>query len=243
MLMVCKIMRAFFDLTREYAAGEGFGMFTLEHFGWLIFCAALTALLCLAYKKEDRRRKLRRWTAFCCLGVELLRALLLVLAGRYDIGTLPLHLCGMAVYICLFHALRGGALTGQFLYAFCLPGAASALLFPDWSYYPALHFLTVSGFLLHGLIVAYVLMQVLCGELRPDIRRAPACLGLMLAAALPVYVFDILTHTNYMFLNWPSKGSPLEWFSFLGRPGYVLGYLPMIAAAWALMYLPFRKRQ
>lgn len=218
-------------------------MFTPAHFAWLLFSALLAALLCWAHKRSGEvcRRRLRLAAAMLCVALELLRALLLILAGDYGVGRLPLHLCGMAVYICLLHALRGGELTGQFLYAFCLPGAVAALLFPDWSYYPALHFMTACGFALHALICAYVLMLVTGGELRPDIRRAPACLGLMLALAAAIYVFDRLTGTNYMFLNWPSEGSPLEWFAFLGRPGYVLGYLPMIAAAWAVMYLPFRK--
>ena len=145
----------------------------------------------------------------------------------------------MAVYICVLHAVRGGALTGQFLYAFCMPGAAFALFFPDWRCYPALSFMTLAGFMGHTLIVAYVLMQVCAGDIVPDIRRAPACLGVMLSLAAPVYVFDILTGTNYMFLNWPSPGSPLELFSFLGRPGYIAGYFPLLAAVWAAIYAPF----
>ena len=115
-----------------------------------------------------------------------------------DVGRLPLHLCAMAVYICVLHAVRGGALTGQFLYAFCMPGAAFALFFPDWRCYPALSFMTLAGFMGHTLIVAYVLMQVCAGDIVPDIRRAPACLGVMLRSPRPcmcsIYSRARITH-------------------------------------------------
>ena len=186
---------------------------------------------------------MRRVTAGAALAVELLRALLLMLAGEYGLGRLPLHLCALAIYIGFLHSLRGGELTGQFLYAFCMPGAVCALLFPDWSAYPAFHFMSVSSFTLHILLVGYTLMLVAGGELRPDTRRAPACLGIMLLIAVPVYVFDRLMGTNYMFLNWPLPGSPLEWFAFLGRPGYLLGYIPLLAAAWTVIYAPFVKKR
>lgn len=183
---------------------------------------------------------MRHALAAGALGLELLRAGLLAFNGEYDIGRLPLHLCGMAVYVIVLHALKNGQVTGQFLYAFCMPGAAAAILFPDWSYYPALSYMTLSGFAIHMLIVAYVLMQVVGGDIRPNIRQAPLCLGIMLLIALPVYAFDQLTDTNYMFLNWPAENSPLEWFSFLGQPGYLLGYIPMLAAVWAVIYFRFR---
>ena len=216
-------------------------MFSRGHLLWLLAALAAWLLLCRRYKRAfpARRARMRRTAAGAALAIELLRALLLMLAGEYGIGRLPLHLCALAIYISFLHALRGGELTGQFLYAFCMPGAACALLFPDWSGYPAFHFISVSSFTLHILLVGYTLMLVIGGDLRPDTRRAPACLGIMLLIAVPVYIFDRLMGTNYMFLNWPSPGSPLEWFAFLGRPGYLLGYLPLLAAAWAVIYAPF----
>lgn len=238
-------MERFFDFTIGPEA-EGFGLFSAAH-GLYLTAAALSALLlCLYYRQLDgeRRRRLRVALASSALALQLLRAVLLMTGGAYTIGRLPLHLCAMAVYISFFHALRGGRLVGQFLYAFCMPGAAAALLFPDWSYYPALHFLTVCSFVLHILVFCYILMQVPCGDIRPDVKSLPQCLGIMLAIAIPVYVFDVLTNTNYLFLNWPSPGSPLELFAFLGRPGYVLGYIPLIAVVWLILYLPFiRKRR
>ena len=218
-------------------------MFSAIHLLWLVFGGLFVFAVSRTYKRSDeaRRKRLSRAAAFAALGLELFRAGVLMVNGEYGLGTLPLHLCVMAVYLCALHALRGGELLGQFLFAFCMPGALAALLFPDWTYYPALHFVTVSSFALHILIVACVVMQVAGRDIVPSIRKAPRCLALMLCLAAPVYVFDRLTGTNYMFLNWPSPGSPLEWFAFLGRPGYVLGYLPILAAVWALLYFPFRR--
>ena len=232
-------MNGFFDFSIQYGA-EGFGLYKAGHFIWLAIFAAMTAALSLIYRRASvkGRRALRFTVAFTALFLELLRAALLMRAGEYTVFRLPLHLCALAVYIGVFHALTGGRLTGQFLCAFCMPGALCALLFPDWTYYPFIHFMTLSSFILHILLVDYTLMQIFGGELRPDIRRAPACLGIMLLLAAPVYALNKLWGTNYMFLNWPSEGSPLEWFAFLGRPGYLAGYLPLLAAAWAPIYLP-----
>ena len=233
-------MEGFFDFSIGPEAA-GFGLFSAVHGAYLAAAALSALLLCLFYRRwgAEMRKRLRRGIAASALALELLRAVLLMLSGHYTIGRLPLHLCAMAVYISFFHAFRGGRLTGQFLYAFCMPGAAAALLFPDWSYYPALHFMTLCSFALHILVFCYILMQVPCGDIRPDAKSLPQCLGVMLAAAIPVYVFDVLTNTNYLFLNWPSPGSPLELFAFLGRPGYLLGYIPLIAGVWIILYLPF----
>ncbi len=233
-------MNGFYDFTIQYGA-DGFGLFSAGHFIWLAVFAAMTAALSLVYRRAGARgrRLLRLAVAFTALFVEVLRAVLLMRAGEYNVYRLPLHLCGLAVYICVFHALSGSRLTGQFLCAFCMPGALCALLFPDWTYYPFVHFMTVSSFTLHILLVDYTLMQILGGELAPDIRRAPACLGIMLLLAAPVYALNKLWGTNYMFLSRPSEGSPLEWFAALGRPGYLIGYLPLLALAWTPIYLPF----
>ena len=232
-------MNGFFDFTIEYGA-DGFGLYGAGHFIWLAIFAAMTAALSLIYRRANTRgrKRLRLAVAFAALFIELLRAFLLMRAGEYTVFRLPLHLCGLAVYVGVLHAATGNRLTGQFLCAFCMPGALCALLFPDWTYYPFVHFMTLSSFILHILLVDYTLMQIIGGELRPDVARAPACLGIMLALAAPVYALNKLWGTNYMFLNWPSERSPLEWFSFLGRPGYLLGYLPLLLLAWTPIYLP-----
>lgn len=230
-------MGNFFNLS---AAGGGFRLFGAAHLLWLFGALAAIAALSAGYQKvgERTREAMRKTTALAALALELTRAGVIAAQGLYDITRLPLHLCGMAVYLDALHALRPGKLLGQFLYAFCMPGAVAALLFPDWVAFAPLSFMSVCAFTLHILLVGYTAMQVYGGDITPQPRLAPACLAIMLLLAAPVCVFDRLTGTNYMFLNWPSPGSPLEWFAPLGRPGYLLGYIPLLAAAWAPLYLP-----
>jgi len=233
-------MGDFFNLSAAGGADGGFRLFGAAHLLWLLFALSAVAALGAGYQKAGKRGRaaLRRGTALAALALALTRAGVIAAQGRYDVTRLPLHLCGMAVYLDVLHALRPGKLLGQFLYAFCMPGAVAALLFPDWVGFAPLGFVSLSAFTLHILIVGYTAMQVCGGDIRPQPRLAPRCLGLMLLLAAAVYVFDRLTGTNYMFLNWPSPGSPLEWFAPLGRPGYLLGYVPLLAAVWTPLYLP-----
>ena len=231
-------MNNFFVLDKGLFSEIGFERFGFWHFLWLFVIGTGLVFGCFAYRKAlpERRPRLRLLTASMALGLELWRAGLLMSRGQYDLGRLPLHLCSLSIYLCFLHALTGRQGLGQFLYAFTLPGAAFALLFPDWAGQPLFDFITASSFLLHFLLVLYPLMQVVAGEIRPELRRLPGCVGWMLLLALPVYGLNKLWNTNYMFLNLPPAGSPLALFAFLGSPGYLLGYIPLALGVWAVLY-------
>ena len=41
---------------------------------------------------------------------------------------------------------------------------------------------------------------------------------------------------NYMFVNWPSAGSPLVWLADrMGNPGYLIGYAALVFLCMLLM--------
>ena len=241
---VRRVLEYFLTPESELPAGVGFSLFGKMHILWLCIAAAVIAALCLGFRRlgPRGRRRLRAGVGCCVLALELARAARLLLQGWYSVYYLPLHLCSMSVFFCFAHSLRPGETLGNFLYSTCMPGAAFALLFPDWTMYPALSYSSCVSFLAHSLIVAYPLMLVSGGELRPRVRMLPCCLALLAGLAAAVYVFDRAFDANYMFLLAPAAGSPLEWFyRLLGNPGYLLGYVPMLAAVWCVLYLPFRK--
>ena len=245
------IVTEFFFTTEEYLPPDvGFTLFGWEHLLWLFICLALVAALCLICRRGSARGRVRfrRALGLAVLGCEFARDANLVIQGVFGVYYLPLHLCGLAVFLTLWHSLRPVETLGNLLYSTCMPGAFFAVLFPDWTAFPAFSYHSIVGFTVHALLIAYPLSLVLAGDLRPDARRLPRCLLWLLGMALPVWLFDRAVDANYMFLLRPTDGSPLAWFaSFLGTPGYLLGYVPMIALVWLALYLPFqsgkRKRQ
>ena len=235
-------MNYFFTLEKDLPAGVGFAHGGTAHIAWLLFSALLIAALCLAYRRapEAGRTRLRHALGWAVLVCEALKDVNLAVQGGLDRWFLPLHLCGLAVFFTFAHSRRPGKTVGNFLYSCCMPGAAFALAFPDWVAFPPLSYHAIVGFTVHALLIAYPLMLLSGGDLHPEARTLPKCLGILVCCAVPVAVFNHVFGTNYMFLSWPSPGSPLEWFaSFLGVPGYLLGYLPMLAVIWLVLYLPF----
>ena len=237
-------MEFFFTLENELPPGVGFALWGREHLCCLAIGAALCAIACLCCRRLDQkgRQTMRRAVGWAVLLCELLKDANLIAQGAFSVYYLPLHLCGLAVFFTLWHSLRPTETVGNFLYSTCMPGAAFALVFPDWTVYPLCSYHSIVGFTVHFLLVLYPLLLVTSGDLRPSFRLLPRCLGILAAIALPVYLFDRAVGANYLFLLQPAPGSPLEWFAaLLGNPGYLLGYLPMIAVVWLLLYLPFRK--
>ena len=237
-------MGYFFTLQEDLPAGVGFALWGGAHIAWLGIAAALTAALGLLYRRlpEPGRGRLRRALGWAVLACEAAKDVNVLIQLGFDVWYLPLHLCGLAVFFTFAHSRAPGKTLGNFLYACCAPGALFALLTPDWTAYPPFSYHSIVGFTVHALLVAYPLM-LLCGdELRPEAKYLPRCLAILVCCAVPIWLFNRAFGTNYMFLMQPAPGSPLEWFaSFLGVPGYLLGYLPMLAAVWLALYLPFRR--
>jgi uncharacterized membrane protein YwaF len=120
-----------------------------------------------------------------------------------------------------------------------MPGALFALLFPGWTGSPADSFFSLNSFFVHTLLFAYPLTLLFSRILTPSVKRLPLCLGLIMLAAAPIYFLDKAVGANFFFLNFSPPGSPLEFFDRLwGRPWYIMGFAPILAAVWAVQYLP-----
>ncbi len=239
-------MRDFLIIEESDEAGIGFSLFDRSHIIWLALSALLIVLLCFAYLKtaDEKRTKFRRVVGSVIFSCEVIKDTQLIAAGVFSVYYLPLHLCGIAVFLSFYHSFCGGETLGNFLYSTCMPGAAFALLFPDWTASPPFCLKSMVSFIVHALITAYPIMCVLGKDIRPDHKKLPKCFLILLGLAVPVYVFDRIFRANFMFLLRPSADSPLEWFAgFLGVPGYILGYIPMLLLVWAVLYLPFFQKE
>lgn len=182
-------------------AGVGFGAFSGVHIAWLLAGAALTAALGILGRRLEApgRKALRRALGAALIALEATRVAALVATGVYDVYYLPLHLCGLAVFLTIAHAFSGGTLLGELLYSLCMPGAACALLFPDWTDLPAWNLLCILSFSIHILLVAYPAALLSWGELQPRAKRLPVCFALLATAAVPIYILDKAIDANFFF--------------------------------------------
>ena len=226
----------------ELPAGVGWQVFDATHFLWLGFMALLCAALCVWYAKTQPPKRLgfKRKLAWVLMALEIGKDLYLLIIGHFDVSYLPFHMCGLALFVYLVDAYRPCDTSSQLMYCLCMPGAMAALLFPDWTVYPPLNALALQSFLVHALLMTYVLMQLCTGELVPNAKSVWKCAVFLLIITPPIYFLNKLWNVNFLFVNTPSAGSPLMILGdLLGNPGYLLGYVALVGVVWALLYLPW----
>ena len=232
-------MKFFWDTPETVADGVGFSHFDVTHLGWLAVFAIIAVLGSVGYGKLScaGRRGLRKGVAAAMLIMEALKLVFLLVSERFMWDYLPLHLCGINIFLIAVHAWKPSKLLDNFLYLVCIPGALAALLFPNWTALPLGNAFHIHSFIVHILLVLYPLMLALNGQLSLDIKEVPKTLGILAAMAIPIYGLNLLLNTNFMFLMWASVGNPLYWFGQKWG-SHLFGFPVIIAAVVLVMYLP-----
>ena len=232
-------MKYFMHTTGTVPKGLGFKHFDETHLCWLALFLLLAVALCLLYRRlgETGRRRFRYIMAALIVGNELFKVICLVIGGRYTINYLPLHLCSINIVLIAIHAFRPSKALDNFLYTIGLPTAIMALLFPTWTKLPVLNFSHLHSFTVHIELALYPLVLTVGGDIRPRARYIGKCLLLLFCLAAPVYIFNCLFDTNFMFLMSADKGNPLYWFA-KNWGSHLWGYPVLGTAVLAVMYLP-----
>lgn len=221
--------------------GTGFGIFSAVHLGVLGLLGLGIVALALAYRHADaaRRVRLRLTVGWTVLLLELLRQLAYVVTGTYTPDIIPLHVCAFATFAVFIDAVRPNRWTPDFLYALGWWGALAANLFPDWASRPIFNIFTWQSFTIHALIVGYVAMRLVAGELVPDARNLWRVAVLAGLGATLGFFANRAWGTNFWFLNAGSPGSPLEPVHAIAGAFYVPVLAVAVALIWTLLYLPW----
>ena len=233
-------MEYFFETSDTIGTGLGFSHYDRTHLGWLAFFVVFVAVACLLYRRltdEKKRCLFRRVFAALIVADELFKIVMLTAGGNYDVSYLPLHLCSINIFLIAAHAAKPNPMLANFLYTIDLPGALLALLFPSWTKLPFLNFMHIHSFTVHILLATYPILLLDSGELRPNHRYIPRCMLLLLCMAIPVYGFNCVFDTNFMFLMYASKNNPLYVFEKLFG-SHLVGFLVLIPAVLLVMFLP-----
>lgn len=221
------------------ALNVGFSYFNALHLAWLAFAVFFTVIVSVLYRRRGNsgRARWRKGLAIALLADELFKMAGLFIGGNYLPDYLPLHLCSINIILIAVHAWRPSKTLDSFLYTVCIPGALAALLFPTWTELPLANFMHIHSFTIHTLLVAYPIALTVGGDIHPDIRCVPRCLILLLGMALPIYGFNLLFDTNFMFLMYAEPGNPLYLFE-QAWGNHLYGFPVLIAAVIIVMYAP-----
>ena len=118
----------------------------------------------------------------------------------------------------------------------------AALLFPGWTKLPLANLMHIHSFTIHILLAAYPVMLLSGGDIRPQPRFIPHCLGVLSIFALIALGVNVCLGTNYMYLMYAPKNNPLYFFQqHFGN--HLTGYALILPLVLALMYLPFLLRR
>ena len=229
----------FFTTDENIPEGVGFQAFGPIHIFWLLAGLVLWVSACLVYRRlpADRRKTALTWLGRYIFLQEIVKDLVLLALGEFQWGHLPFHLCGINILLIAFDTVKQTKPIRCFLYYFCIPGAALALFFPNWTDMPLWNFFHLHSFTIHILLVLYPLLLVTTGQIAADLRSALQGVALLLAMAVPVYGLNLLWDTNFMFLMEPDSGNPLEFFeNLLGS--HLWGFPILLPVVLLMMYAP-----
>jgi len=232
-------MEYFLETTDTIEAGVGFDHYGMLHIVWLVLAVLTFVFVTKAYCGKDAKTKAkwRKVIALLIVADELWKMLWLTIGGNYTLDYLPLHLCSINIILIAIHAWKPSKLLDNFLYLVCIPGALSALLFPSWASLPLANFMHLHSFTVHTLLALYPLMLTVAGDIKPEIKMFPKCLVFLFGMAVPIYIFNVIFDTNFMFLMFVEEGNPLLLFEQMWG-NHLLGYPVLLAAVIIVMCVP-----
>ncbi len=219
--------------------GVGFFIFDSTHVLILLVAFTIIILSALIYcKNRGIRRYFLLIVAFALPILEAGKILFLVISNHMNLGYLPLHLCSLSIWLYpLFVVLKPGIIKeciGDFCCIVLLPAALMAILFPDWTMYPIISFMSLYSFLWHTIQILLPICLLCSGEVRPILMHIWRSDLLFFLFSVPVGIFDYLTSYNYWFLLRPISGTPLE---TIYQTAGAAGYLPLLALTAAIVVL------
>ncbi|HXE63485.1 MAG TPA: TIGR02206 family membrane protein [Bryobacteraceae bacterium] len=236
---------AFQSLRREGQNGmsSGFRLFGLAHMTILAAIPGAAATLARLGRGNPRRSRQIAASLGRCLAVnEIIWYTWRFHAEgfRFPEG-LPLELCDLTLWLTVAATQTRVPAIFEFAWLAGLGGSLMAVLTPDlWA--PLLSYPTIYFFLAHGGIIACLLFLVWSGLARPRPGCVWKTLVLLNAYAALVGAFNLVFHTNYMYLcRKPSTASLLDLFGpwpFYIAAGEVTAWIMF----W-LLWLPFREQR
>lgn len=234
---------------------QGFATFGAGHLASLALAAALVAVLVARYLSlpsspggpSPQRRRLLLAASGAAVAILVAKDLWYVALGMFEPLFWPLHVCNLCELVALLYALWPTSPVGlrmaDLLFCWGITGSLGALLLPGWAYYcPAWSLASICGFVEHALVLACAFCPLAGGDWQPRPSNAWFVLLVTIAFGALFRVVNPVLGTNFFFVTNPAAaGGPGPWLlATLGDPGFLVGYLLLVAALWGATYAVWR---
>jgi hypothetical integral membrane protein (TIGR02206 family) len=213
---------------------------------WVVIAALILTSAVLSAAVRYSSSKIKRsicWTlALFLLGAEWFHYAFTITHDGFEYflqHSLPLHGCGMAVYLTAYMLITKKQLIFEIAYFWAFGGTTQAILTPAVTAgFPSYRFLQF--FIAHSAVIVGVCIAVFGLKMRPRLKGLWFTYALTWLLVFAVGGIDALLDTNYMFLCSPPTGiSP---FYFLQWPWYILFQSALALVLFFLLWLPFATR-
>lgn len=240
--------------TNTYGEGNSWNWFGLTHILILLTTVVFCFIMSYLYRKGDsKRRNILRWVLTGLMLLEEVWMFTISIAtNQFEIGFLPLHLCGINIFFCIAYSLKQKDWIAELLYGVALPGALLALIVPTWTAVPAWNFIFIFSTGYHIFLICYPIM-LLVGGYKPNFRKLWK--GAVVLVGLCVVIFlinlfnnamiektgnEVFWKSNFMFLNYP-ESLFLTIANIFGLKGrlYLISLPILLGAIWVLLYTPW----
>lgn len=222
-----------------------FTQFGPQHIAVIIILVLTSAVLCTTVrymKSETHKRAIRYGLAAILLSTEWFNYGYTLTHEGLDYflqNALPLHACGMAVYLTAFALITKNQLAFEITYFWGLAGTTQAIITPAITEgFPSIRFFQF--FITHSAIILGVLVAVFGLKMRPRLKGMWITYALTWGLVFIVGGINALLDSNYMYLcHRPVGTSP---FYFLNWPWYILFQGGIALILFFLLWLPFSIR-
>ena len=219
---------------------RSFELFSPTHLIWIALVILSSIWVFTIYKKFDdtKKRKVYVILTVLMLADELLKYIITLATNQFLWQFLPLHLCSINLFVCLWHTIKPNPLCKEILYALCIPGAIIAFVSPAWQPLPLWNFMHLHSGTVHLFLLLYSLL-ILADGYRPQIRNLPKVLLFLGVVAVFAYGINKVLDTNFLFLMRTDNNPLLLLVSNIFGKFYIIGLGVLISLICLLVYLPW----
>lgn len=202
---------------------------------------AWTAIPLLTRKlKEQGRRRIDRALAVTLIGIEVVQQYIwiMVLDSWSLAVALPLHLCGLSIYILSAALWTHNERLFQVGYFWGIVAAINSILTPElFAGWPSYQF--YAFFFFHAMLMLAPLHLVATTPLRPTLPGLHQTFGLTLGVTAVIGVINMALGSNYMFLRRPPVGDNIITLYLSPWPWYIPQMAVIALLNFYVVYLPF----